>query len=190
MENNIIVICGFSSSGKDTISKYLFKHHGYSMVISHTSRPMRPNESERNPYFFISKGQFENMIDNNEFIECRKYNTLVNGIPETWYYGLHKNCINLSRHTYVVVLDLLGLIELKKYYKDNIISFFIDVDEPTRKKRAIDRDGFDETEWNRRYEDDKNKFPEDMIAKDVDYIVENYDFGKCVDEIINKIGET
>ena len=187
--NHLVVICAFSGAGKDTITKYISDNYNYSMVVSHTSRSMRPNESEGNPYHFITRKQFEDMIEKEEFIECRKYNTLVGGEKDTWFYGVSKNSIDLSKHSYIVVLDLLGLIELKKYFKDNIISFFIDVNEPTRKQRAINRDGFDQTEWNRRKSDDEEKFTYEIVNQEVDYMVKNYDFELCVEYILEKIGE-
>ena len=188
IQNKIIVICAFSSAGKDSITKYIADNYNYKMIISHTSRPMRINESEGNPYHFITRQQFEKMLSKNEFIECRTYNTLVNNISDVWYYGLHKDSFDLSKHNYIVVLDVMGLIQLKKYYMDNIISFFINVDEQTRKQRCINRKDFDEVEWNRRYLDDKEKFTQEVINKEVDYIVENYNFDECVNEIINIIG--
>jgi len=187
MQNKIVVICGFSSSGKDLISKYIANNYNYSEIISYTSRPIRPNESENNPYHFITREQFEEKLFNNEFIECRTYNTLVNNISDIWYYGLHKDSFDLSKRNYIVVLDISGLMQLKKYYRDNIISFFINVDEQTRKQRCINREDFNEVEWNRRYLDDKEKFTEEVINREVDYIVDNYDFDKCVGEIINVI---
>jgi len=187
MQNKIIVICGFSASGKDRISKYIANNYDYYEIISYTSRPIRPNESEGNPYHFITRKQFEEMLYNNQFIECRTYNTLVNNISDIWYYGLHKDNFDLTKNNYIVVLDISGLIQLKKYYRDNIISFFIDVDEQTRRNRCINREDFDEIEWNRRYLDDKLKFTEEVINREVDYVVENYDFDKCVGEIINMI---
>ena len=188
MQNKIIIICGFSASGKDQISKHIANNYNYSEIISYTSRPIRPNETECNPYHFITRKQFEEMLSNNEFIECRTYNTLVNNISDIWYYGVIKDSIDLSKHNYIVVLDILGLIQFKKHYKDNIISFFINVDEQTRKQRCINREDFDEIEWNRRYLDDKNNFIEEIINREVDYVIENYDFDKCVGEIINIIG--
>lgn len=188
MQNDLIVICGFSSAGKDSLTKYIADNYNYKMVISHTSRPIRPNESEENPYYFITRQQFEEMLSSNKFIECRTYNTLVNNIPDIWYYGVHKDSIDLSKNSYAVVLDMLGLIEFKKYYKDNIVSFFINVDEPTRKQRCINRKDFDEVEWNRRYEDDKRNFTEEVINKEVDYVIDNYDFDKCIKQITNIIG--
>ena len=189
MKNKILVIVGFSSAGKDKIQKYISDNYNYKMIISHTSRPMRPSESENNPYHFITKQQFEDMIDQEEFIECRKYNILVGGHKDVWYYGLHCGSIDLSKNSYIVVLDILGLIELKKHFKDNIISFFIDVDEPTRKQRCINREDFDESEWNRRKLDDEEKFTYEIVNQEVDYMVRNYDFDTCVEYILNKIGE-
>jgi len=185
--NKIIVICGFSSSGKDSLTKYISENYNYKTVISYTSRNMRENESEGNPYYFISKEQFISMIENNEFIECRKYNTLVNNVEDVWYYGVHKNSINLDKYSYIVVLDILGLIEFKKYYNKNVLSFFIDVDDLERKSRCINRNSFDETEWNRRLKDDNTQFTKEIIEKEVDHIVPNYDFKLCANEIINII---
>ena len=189
MKNNIAVIVGFSASGKDSLQKYISDNYNYKMVISHTSRPMRPSESENNPYHFITKQQFEDMIAQEEFIECRKYNTLVNNVPDIWYYGVSKHSIDLSKYSYIIVLDILGLIKIKKHFKDNITSFFIDVDEPTRKQRAIGRNGFDESEWNRRKIDDEEKFTYEIVNQEVDYMVSNYDFDVCVEYILDKIGE-
>ena len=129
------------------------------------------------------------MIENNEFIECRTYNTLVNNITDTWYYGAHKGSINLSKHNYIVVLDILGLKEFKEYFKGDIISFFINVDEPIRKSRCIGRADFDEREWNRRYQDDITQFTQEVINEVVDYQVDNYDFDECLEYIISVIGE-
>lgn len=182
LNSKIIVICGFSASGKDYITKYISDNWNYKIIISTTSRPMRPNESEGNPYYFVTRSEFEYMINKNEFIECRKYDTLVNNIPHIWYYGVHKNSVNLSSNN-IVVLDILGLIEFKKHFNDNIISFFIDVDEPTRRNRCINRNDFNETEWNRRYADDIKQFSRELIKKEVDYIVENYNFNDCINKI-------
>jgi len=188
MGNKIIVISGFSSAGKDKICKYIADNLNYKMVISTTSRTMRPEESENNPYHFVTKNKFEDMICENEFIEFRKYDTLVNNVPDTWYYGTNRNSIDLKEKSYVDVLDMLGLIDFKKHYKKDVISFFIDVNEQERKRRAIlSRKDFDLTEWNRRYLDDIKQFPMKIVRKEVDYIVENYNFLDCIEKIVRLI---
>lgn len=184
--SKIIVICGFSGAGKDTIAKYISEHYGYKMIVSTTSRPMRANESEGNPYHFIEKKEFQDLIANDELIEYRDYHTTLNGIQDTWYYGITKKTIDPDQN-YVVVLDLLGLNQLKKYF-NNTLSFFIEVSEDVRKNRAASsRPDFDITEWNRRLEDDKEKFSEKEIMKYVDFRVSNTDFYKCIETIMKEV---
>lgn len=186
--NKIVVICGFSGCGKDTITNIITGDIGYNKVISTTSRPIRLGESEGDPYYFVSREEFEKMLGNGEFIECRKYHATIDGVKNIWYYGIHKKDMDISECSYVVVLDMLGLIEVKKQFGDSVVSFFIDVPEETRRLRAITgRPDFDLKEWERRYEDDKTQFPMEMIEREVDYIIPNVDLESCVNEIVSKI---
>lgn len=169
MENRIIVLCGYQGSGKDYLASEL-KKRGFDFIISHTTRPMRPNESEENPYYFTTKEKFLKMIENDEILEYRTYNTLVNNIPDTWYYGVHKQAVKDDR-TYVVVLDKLGLIEFKKEFKDRVVSFYIDTSDSNRYERANSRGGFNSQEWERREIADKEEF--EGIFDIVDGIIDN-----------------
>lgn len=156
LENQIIVLCGKSSSGKDTLANY-FKTQGYRFVTSHTTRPIRENESEGNPYYFINNETFANMLEQGEFIEYREYNTLVQGIPQKWFYGVAKSEIEES-HKYIVVLDLHGLSEFKSLFGKRVKAFYIDVPSPVRTERAKLRGSFDLKEWERRLQTDNNDF--------------------------------
>ena len=155
-ENQIIVLCGKSSSGKDTLASY-FKSQGYKFVISHTTRPMRENESEGNPYYFISDKEFKERLEHKEFIEYREYDTLVGGKPQKWFYGVHQSQIE-DLHKYVLVVDLQGLSKIKSKFGNRVKAFYLDVPTPIRTERAMERGSFDEIEWNRRVQDDDNKF--------------------------------
>lgn len=167
----IIIICGKSSSGKDSLFKELSKH--YTPLISTTSRPMREGEVNGREYNFISREEFEKGISENKFIEHREYHTLVNNIPDTWYYGLKKEPLNFTKD-YIVILDLQGAQALKKAYnKDKIITFYIDAEDNKRTEWAQSRGSFDPTEWNRRFKDDEIKFSSDKVADVCDYILKN-----------------
>jgi len=56
----IFVISGLSGAGKDSVVDGL-KEAGmnYTRVITTTTRSMRSNETQGNPYHFISKDEFE-----------------------------------------------------------------------------------------------------------------------------------
>lgn len=185
MENNIIVICGFSGAGKDAISNLLKERDNYNFVTSITTRPMREYESEGSPYYFLTMNEnFEELIKEDKLIEYRTYNTLFNNEPRTYYYGVEKSEIEDNKK-YVVVLDVVGLCEFKKYFKDRVISIYIDVDSDEREKRARLRGSFCEKEWQRRLNDDKRIFSSETFIDNIDFIVDNNT--KNIEDCYNKI---
>jgi len=185
MSNNfkLVNLIGFSSSGKDTIARILEKTNNFKFCVSHTTRPMRSSEQQDIQYHFITNKKMDNMIYNKEFIEYRKYNTIQNNKQATWHYGLAKSEIDLNENNHVLCVDLTGCLELTKYFgKVNVISIFVDVDYESRKLRAMARDiNFEESEFERRYKDDKTKL--EGIKDWVDYIVNNNDLDDCMSNI-------
>ena len=184
--NDIVVLVAESGSGKDTLAQKI-SEWGYNFIVSTTTRPMREGESRFNPYLFKSKEEFIKLINEDAFVEYRTYDTLLKGEKDTWYYGVEKTQIE-DDEPYVVVLDIQGLIDFNKVYGDRIISFYIYVDEDTRKERAMGRGGFDESEWNRRIEDDKIVFNKEVIFNSVDYTVKNYSLNDAISFIGKFVG--
>lgn len=182
--NEIIVLCGKSASGKDSLANF-FKEKGYNFVTSHTTRPLRENESQGNPYYFISNKEMEELIDTDQLIEYRVYKTLVDNVPADWYYAVHKNEV-LEDKKYIVVLDLWGLSEFKKYFGNRVTSFYLDVPELVRTERAKSRGSFNETEWNRRLKADDLDFQYNKVVESVNYMLPNCDL-YTVEELYNEI---
>jgi guanylate kinase len=158
---------------------------------------MRDGEMEGREYNFVSKEEFVNMINNDELIEYRSYNTLVNGISDVWYYGLKKNnyyyfddFFNIITNR-VVILDLQGTKEFVKYYgKQNCKVIYVYCDDDLRKERAKKRGSFDETEWNRRLADDEIKFSEENLKDIIDFKVSNNgDFKNTMYNILSNVNE-
>lgn len=184
--SHILVLTGFSGCGKDSVARVLEKEHGYKFVVSTTTRPKRSNEKDGVEYYFKTNEEFQKLIDNNLLVEYRSYNTIQNGKPTVWHYGIEKKEFDLEKRNYVVACDLKGLEDLKRNFGSKVISCFIDVDEESRRLRAIVRDrNFELTEWNRRWEDDKKRFY--SVKYNVDFIVKNYDFKKCIENILKQV---
>lgn len=172
MNNEIIVLSGFSGAGKDSIAE-MFKDVGYNFVVLHSTRAMRANESEGNPYHFISVDEFQEMSDRGEFIEERSYVTEFNGINDTAYYGIAHEAL-LDDRPYIVVLGVQAMTAFMKVIGPRATSVFIHVDDEIREERAKARGSFDQIEWDNRLAQDNKKFPKGCMIEGADMTVKNH----------------
>ena len=186
--SKLVALIGFCAAGKDTIKDILSNDHKYSVCINHTTRPIRPSELDGREYNFINKDTFNTMRESKEFAGVpREYTTLVNGIEDTWYYGTSKTELVVDKNK-VIVLDLQGYLNLKKEVRDNMLGFFISVDEETRRTRCIKRGDFNREEWCRRAKDDRKIINElsSVIKKDKNLYIVNYSEAQDCARYINK----
>lgn len=153
----IIILTAKSAGGKDFIYQKLVEK-GCVPIISATSRPMREGEVEGKSYFFKTKEQFLSMIENNEFLEYRSYNSASG----EWFYGTpNYQFQEESDNVYVTVLELQGAKAfLDKYGPEICHIYYLDVPDNIREQRAIARKSFDKTEWDRRLQTDTADFSE------------------------------
>ncbi|OGI21880.1 MAG: hypothetical protein A2808_01865 [Candidatus Moranbacteria bacterium RIFCSPHIGHO2_01_FULL_55_24] len=78
---NIFLISGPSGSGQDSVIEGLAKRLPLERVITTTTRPMRPNESEGHPYYFVSREAFLQGIEEGKFLEhAEAYNHHLYGV--------------------------------------------------------------------------------------------------------------
>lgn len=156
----IKIYVGKSASGKDYFLNKDVKSGKFERVVSYTTRPKRPKEVNGRDYYFVSKELFLDMQKTGRLLESRSYNTLVDGKEDIWYYG-SPFLTDYKDKDYVVVVDVQGAIDyIKRYGSAYVVINFVEVSDEIRKNRAIRRGGFNETEWNRRVDDDSIKFSE------------------------------
>ncbi len=173
------ILVGKSASGKDTILQQVLKLSNYKPIVSTTSRPKRNNEKEGVDYYYVSKEQFKELIADDELIEYREYHTLLNNVADTWYYGIQKRELDPNTK-YITILDLNGARSFIDYYgADKCELLYIYCDDEMRKERAKKRPNFDETEWNRRLEDDEKAL---SLTK---FVVDFYDVASRVYDNVN-----
>ena len=81
----LIVVSGFSGSGKGTLMNEMMKRHdNYALSVSATTRKPRPGEVDGVSYFFVTDDEFRRMIDNNELIEYAGYVNHFYGTPRKY----------------------------------------------------------------------------------------------------------
>lgn len=172
-----IVFLGKSAAGKDSAINALVNHQVAKPIVSHTTRPMREKERNGIDYHFISESEFDKMIKDKDFIDNRSYLTSVDGIVQTWKYGISKKEVENQEKILTCAVDFTGLDNLIKYFdRKSLLVFYIDSKDEIREKRAIKRGSYNKTEWDRRLKDDNKVFNSRKIHSSVDYIITNNDF--------------
>ena len=174
----MLILCGKSGSGKDTIASEILKNYPEEAMrmVSHTSRPMRDGERNGREYFFISREKFLEGVHNNRFVEYRSYNTLVNGKPDEWFYGTSKFEKTGDHGLVVAIKDLEGAKVLKNYCEEigePCECILVEVPDNVRRERAVLRGSFDQVEWDRRLAADEIDFSEEKKAAVVDKVILN-----------------
>lgn len=144
----IFYIMGRSGCGKDTVKNFLLKQEDFRCenLIEATTRPPRIGETDE--HLFLSENDFNNMIDENKFIEHRSYE--VNTSTEK--YWKYATLFPESTEKYCAIYIGTGTLEsyksLIEYYKgENVVyPILLDVSDYNLLYRSITREIGAETE--------------------------------------------
>lgn len=134
-KGSLIVISGPSGAGKDTVvNKVKEINNNIWVSISCTSRLPRGSEVDGKDYFFLTKEQFEEKINNNEFLEYAVYNDNYYGTP------LYKINEKLNEGIDVIlVIEVQGALYVKQHVKDAIFIFIMPPSMEELKNRLVNR---------------------------------------------------
>ena len=78
----IVKLSGVAGAGKDTIKKEIIKRMNFvESLPSYTSRPPREGDIPGQTYNFVTKAEFEEMIEKNEFYEYDIHHNNYYGVP-------------------------------------------------------------------------------------------------------------
>lgn len=163
---NVFIISGPAGSGKDSIIDALQSLFPIERIITTTTRAKRPGESEGNPYYFLSRDDFERSIANGEFAE---HSVNENG----GFYGVtHAELERIGRSGGIAVwrVDWKGVIAIQKLYP-NMPAIYISAPFEILEARIRARDtGKDEAYFRERMEYTREWLKHLDIY---DYIIEN-----------------
>jgi len=117
----VIVISGPSGAGKGTICKELVKRKkDLSISVSATTRDPRKNEVEGKNYYFYSEKEFEEKINQKDFLEYAKVYGNYYGTPKSKVIEEIKNGKDL-----ILEIDIQGALQIKESYSKGIFIFIM-----------------------------------------------------------------
>ena len=131
----LVVVSGFSGSGKGTLMKALVeKYHQYALSISATTRQPRPGEENGREYFFVTREAFLKMAEENALIEYAQY--VEN------YYGTPREYVEkqlASGRDVILEIEIQGALRIKEQYPDALLLFVTPPSAEELKRRLTNR---------------------------------------------------
>ena len=172
----LIVVSGFSGSGKGTIMKELLKkYENYALSISATTRNPRVGEENGREYFFKSVEEFEKMIAKDELIEYAKYVDNYYGTPREYVEEQMK-----AGKDVILEIEIQGALKVREKFPDALLLFVTPPSAQELKKRLVNRG----TETMDVIEFRMNRAKEEALGMDqYDYLIINDDLQECVEEV-------
>ncbi len=172
----LVVVSGFSGSGKGTIMKALLaKYDNYALSISATTRNPREGEVDGREYFFKSVEAFEELIKNDQLIEYAKY---VNN-----YYGTPKAYVMeqlQSGKDVILEIEIQGALAVKEKMPETLLIFVTPPSADELRNRLVGR-GTETMEVIEERLSTANK--EAAVMDRYDYILVNDKLDECVDAL-------
>jgi guanylate kinase len=177
----LIVLSGPSGVGKGTVRRALFdiKGHNLTYSISMTTRKPREGEVDGEDYYFVSKEEFKQRIEEGKFLEYAEfvgnyYGTPIDKVEESIKAGKEV----------VLEIEVEGAKQVKKK-KEDAVFIFIAPPSFLALKERLHRRGTEAPEIiNERLEKAKKEFGESSIY---DYVVKNVEVEQAANDIADII---
>lgn len=171
----LLVLSGFSGSGKGTVMKEIMKKYSdrYALSISATTRSPRQGETDGVEYFFKTREEFEEMIAKDELIEYAQYVSNYYGTPKAYV----QEQLNAGKDV-ILEIEIQGALKIKEKFPDTLLLFMTPPSAEELKKRLIGRGTESMEVIQARL---KRAIEEAEGIEKYDYLIINDDLEECVE---------
>lgn len=177
----LIIYSGPSGVGKGTIlAPIIQKHSGeVTLSISATTRKPRPGELEGIHYHFVSREQFEGMINAGEMLEYAEYNGNYYGTPKKFVQQRLDEGKNV-----ILEIETRGAAQIKKLCPEALSVFVLPPSFGALRERLLNRATETEQQVRGRIEAAKREI---ALAYDYDFVIINDDLESSRAELMDVI---
>ena len=181
-KGKLFVISGASGVGKSTVlANVMSRREDLAFSVSATTRPPRPNEVEGVHYYFVTNETFQQMIDEDAFVE---YDGHMNK-----FYGTPRQQLEekLARANVILDIEPNGAFAVRKQRPDAVLIFIAPPTMEELERRLRSRGDTNEEQIQIRL---ARAAWEMEQRPEYDHVVINDQVEACADEILKIIAKT
>ncbi|MFV8291749.1 guanylate kinase [Aerococcus viridans] len=175
----LVVLSGPSGVGKGTVRQALFEtdtnHDQFYYSVSATTRQPRPGEEDGKDYFFVSRNQFEGMIEDERLLEYAEYVGNYYGTPLQYV----EEMTDQGKDVFLEI-EVQGALQVKRRMPEGVFIFLAPPTMHELESRIVNR-GTDAPDV---IEKRMNQAREELqLVTQYDYVVENDNVDSAVERI-------
>lgn len=175
----LVVLSGPSGVGKGTVRQALFEtdtnHDQFYYSVSATTRQPRPGEEDGKDYFFVSRDQFEGMIEDERLLEYAEYVGNYYGTPLQYVEEMTEQGKDVF-----LEIEVQGALQVKRRMPEGVFIFLAPPTMHELESRIVNR-GTDAPDV---IEKRMNQAREELqLVTQYDYVVENDNVDSAVERI-------
>jgi guanylate kinase len=170
-KGTIFVVSGASGTGKTTLCRELERDLGLYFSVSATTRAPRAAETEGRDYRFLSRSEFDKMLERDQFLEWAQVHGQSYGTPREPIESRLKEGRDV-----LLDLDTQGAIQLKALFPEAVLIFIKPPSLEELRKRLTTRATDSEDVIARRIERAEHEIEQ---SSHYDYVVENRDLAEA-----------
>jgi guanylate kinase len=176
LKGTLYSISAPSGAGKTSLVRQLLSRDSQVRVsVSHTTRAMRPGEANGTDYNFVTLAQFNDMIDNGQFLEFAEVFDNKYGTSQTWVQQ------QLEQGTDVILeIDWQGAQQVRRLMPDAVSIFILPPSREALRARLTGRGQDDVSIIERRMADAVSEMSH---YAEFDYMVINDEFDLALSEL-------
>jgi guanylate kinase len=175
-EGMVLIISAPSGAGKTTLCHHLLKQFpDMRESISYTTRTPRPGEVDGEDYFFVSREQFQQMVDEDAFAEWAEVHGNLYGTALKTLQDARKNGIDM-----LLDIDCQGAMKLKEQFEGGCYIFIMPPSMVELRRRLEGRSSDSQEVIDKRIVRDAEEIKE---ARWYDYIIINDSLEKALQEL-------
>ena len=180
-KGRLIVISGFSGSGKGTVVRELLRRYPDEFVlsISATTRQPRTGEEHGREYFFTSVPDFEEMIAAGDLLEHARFVDHYYGTPRSYVEQML-----LANKNVLLEIEMQGAVKVKEAFPETLMVFLIPPSAAELYRRLCTRGTETKEVIRKRMERAAQEAKECGFY---DYLIINDDLDQCVEDIYRLI---